>query len=432
MNDSATGPPDVRPANQEKAGGAGRIAVVGMPAAGHVNPSLPIVRELTSRGVEVAYYTSDEFRSAVEDTGCEFRAYPAGALGSADIAKATRTGGPVRVVARILKATETLLPFLLSETKSERPDAIVFDSNAIWGRMAAASLGLPMISLMTTIMVGGKDFSTLTAREWLHFLREALPGVPAARSAKRRVVQRFGKQPYPPAPSLPMRGDLTIFPVPSWMQSPNARLDEHCRFVGPTISAESRDHRLDPELAAFVDGPEPLTLVSLGTLHTGSEAFFRACFEAQAALPTRVVLTVGSHTDPAKLGPPPSNTLIRTSVPQLDVLRRADVFVTHGGMNSALEGLACGVPLVVVPQQSEQLVIGRAVADRGAGVVLRHNLSNRPVPAAELRAAVDRALTDSSLRAAAREAGASFGEEGGAVAAADAIQDHLRARSTHR
>ncbi|GAA1972166.1 macrolide family glycosyltransferase [Amycolatopsis minnesotensis] len=403
-----------------------RIVVAGMPAAGHVNPSLPIVRELTRRGFEVTYYTGEEFRAPVEDAGCEFRGYPANTIGPADIAEATRTGGPVKVVAKVLKATESLLPLLQSDLDTRRPAALAFDSNALWGRMAAASLDLPMISLMTTMLVGGKAMARLNAREWAHFLGEAVPGVPAAWSGKRRVVRRFGKRAYPPSPTLPMRGDLTIFPVPRWMQSADPRIDGGCHYVGPTIRPQSEDAPLDDELAAFADGSEPLVLVSLGTLHAGSDAFFHACFEALGELPARVLLAVGSHTDPARLGQAPANTLVRSSVPQLEVLRRAAVFVTHGGMNSALEGLACGVPLVVVPQQIEQLVIGEAVAGRGAGVVLRHNLSDRPVPVAELRAAVENALTGPAQREAAQTIGASLSEEGGAAAAATAIQDHLK------
>lgn len=406
---------------------ANRIVVAGMPAAGHVNPSLPIVRELARRGFEVTYYTSGEFRAPVENAGCEFRGYPANTLGPADIAEATRTGGPVKVVAKVLKATESLLPLLVSDLDARRPAAVAFDSNALWGRMAAASLDLPMISLMTTVLIGGKAMAGLNAREWIHFLGEAVPGIPAAWTGKRRVVRRFGNRAYPPAPTLPMRGDLTIFPVPRWMQPADPRLDDGCHFVGPTIRPENEDAPLDDELAAFTGGPEPVVLVSLGTLHAGSDAFFRACFEALGELPARVVLAIGSHTDPARLGQPPSNTLVRASVPQLEVLRRAAAFVTHGGMNSALEGLACGVPLVVLPQQVEQLVIGEAVAERGAGVVLRHNLSARPVPVADLRAAVGNALNEPSQRVAAQKIGASLGDDGGAVAAVTAIQEHLEA-----
>lgn len=403
-----------------------RIVLTGMPAFGHLNPSLPIVRELTSRGVEVVYCTGGEFRAQVEAAGAEFREYPRDVFGSATIAEATRLGGPVRVAGEVLKASEDFVPFLLAELAEERPDAVVFDSNALWGRMAAAKLGLPMISLMTTVMIGTKEMPGMTFREWTTMLREVIPNVSGPIATRRRVQRQFGKETYP-AGGLPMRGDLTIFPVPEWMQPPSPSIDETCHFVGPTISTSDRPERLDPELAKFLDGPGPLVLVSLGTLHTGTEAFFRTCYEALADLPIRVLLAIGAGSDPALLGTPPENTLLRPSVPQLEVLRRTAVFVTHGGMNSALEGLACGVPLVVVPQQAEQLLIGKAIADRRAATVLRQSLSNRPVPPEELRAAVRESLTDPSHRTAARHLSATLDEGGGAPAAADHIQNFLKA-----
>lgn len=134
---------------------------------------------------------------------------------------------------------------------------------------------------------------------------------------------------------------------------------------------------------------------------------------------------MGSHLDRARLGPPPANVLVRATVPQVEVLRHAAAFVTHGGMNSVLEGLVCGVPLVVVPQQVEQLLIGQTLAARGAAIVLRHNVSARVVPGAELRAAVVRALGDGSMRAAATALSRSVRAGGGAVAAADAIGELL-------
>lgn len=355
------------------------VVMAGMPAAGHVNPSLPIVRELVRRGVRVTYYTGGEFREQVELTGARFRAYPAGTIRAADIAEATRTGSSARVVIRVLDATMSLLPFLLGELRAERPDAVAFDSNALWGRMAAAGLRLPTISFMTTFMFAAADLKVLSAREWARSPRATVPDLAAAFAAKRRVVRRYGKQLYPPAPTLPMRGDVTIFPIPREPQPANPLLDQTCHFIGPTIDSGIRRGHLDDELAAHLDAPGPLVLVSLGTLHSGSDRFFRTCLDVLADLPVQVVLAVGHHSDPAQLGRPPANTLVRTSVPQLEVLRRTGVFITHGGMNSVLEGLAFAVPLVVIPQQVEQLIIGRTVAERGAAVVLRHNVSHRPV-----------------------------------------------------
>ncbi len=399
--------------------------MAGMPAAGHLNPSLPLVSELVRRGDEVTYYSGVEFREPIERTGARFRAYPEGTISSRAIAEATRVSS-VEVVHRILDATRTLLPFLLDDQRAEPPAAVMFDSNAIWGRMAAAELDRPGISFMTTFLLGNTELKALTAREWLTFARSTLAGVPAVVAAKRRVVRQFGKKLYPPAPTLPMRGDLTIFPVPRWIQSPDPRLDERCHFVGPTIDTALHDDRLDGELAAHITGPDPVVLVSLGTLHSGSTDFFRTCFDVLGDLEARVLLAVGSHVDLARLGTPPANTMARPSVPQVAVLPHTSVFVTHGGMNSAMEGLANGVPLVVVPQQVEQLVIGLRVQERRAGIVLRHNLSQRPVPPAGLRAAVQQALTDPELTASAQGLARTLTEGGGAIEGADAIHGLLK------
>ncbi|TQM42880.1 macrolide family glycosyltransferase [Pseudonocardia cypriaca] len=404
-----------------------RIVMTGMPAAGHVNPSLPLVHELVRQGIQVTYYSTEQFRRAVERTGAQFRAYPPGTITANDIAEATRTGSPVRVVVRGLASTEILVPFLQAELRADPPDAVAHDSNAIWGHMVAKSLGLPTISFMTTMLVGSDAFRAQTAREWFQFLKATVRDMPAAFAARRRVVRRFGPDLFPPRPAFPTLGDVTLFPIPRWLQRPDPRIDETCHYIGATIDRETRESDLDPELAAHIEGPEPLVLVSLGTLHSGTDAFFRACFDVLADLPARVLLAVGSHTDPGRLGPPPANTLVRAFVPQLEVLRHTTVFVTHGGMNSALEGLANGVPLVVVPQQFEQLLIGRAVAERGAGVVLRHNLSNRPVPPDELRAAVVSTLADPSRRTAAKALADTVGEGGGAPAGVQAIKELLAA-----
>ncbi|REG26849.1 hypothetical protein ATI61_111400 [Archangium gephyra] len=405
------------------------IVVAGMPAAGHIHPTLPVVRELVRRGHRVTYYATEEFRDRLEAVGARFAGYPPGVLGSRDIAEATQTGSSLAVVVRILTATETLLPFLNEQLRAERPAAMMYDSNAPWGRMAATGLGLPRISFMTTFLVGSSGFRQLTAREWLTALRSSLPDLPAVLAARRRLLRRFDRALFPPSPVFPMRGDLTLFPIPRELQSPDPRLDATCRFVGPALDRDARDADLDPELAAHLAGALPSVAVSLGTLHAAGPTFFRTCFDALGDLPVRVVLAVGAGLDPATLGRPPANTLIRATLPQLAVLRRAAVFVTHGGMNSTLEGLGFGLPLVVVPQQLEQLLIARAIADRGAAVVLRHHLSGREVPAMELRAAVDRALTDTGLRSAAEALRTAFTQGGGASAAADEIEHLLAQRS---
>ena len=99
-----------------------------------------------------------------------------------------------------------------------------------------------------------------------------------------------------------MRGDVTIFPIPRRLQPANPLLDQSCHFIGPTIDSTIRDSDLDPELTEHLANPEPHVLISLGTLHAGSEDFFRTCFAALADIPARILISVGAHIDSARLG----------------------------------------------------------------------------------------------------------------------------------
>ena len=132
--------------------------------------------------------------------------------------------------------------------------------------------------------------------------------------------------------------------------------------------------------------------------------------------PWQVVLATGA-ADVAALGPVPANFVARPSVPQLEVLQRTDVFLTHGGMNSVMEALWHGVPLVVVPQMAEQAVTARRVEELGLGLALE----KPAVTAASLREAVGRVAGDREMRARVRRTQETIRQLGGARAAADAV-----------
>ena len=111
---------------------------------------------------------------------------------------------------------------------------------------------------------------------------------------------------------------------------------------------------------------------------------------ALAPLGGTVIVSTG-QTDPAALGPLPANVLARRFVPQPEVLARAALFVTHGGMNSVNEAMYAGVPMLVVPQGADQPLVARRVVELGAGLSIRTRdvatgLRARPRPAPARRA----------------------------------------------
>ena len=165
--------------------------------------------------------------------------------------------------------------------------------------------------------------------------------------------------------------------------------------------------------------------VSLGTLFNAEPAFYRSCFEAFGGRNARVVMSIGTAISAGSLGAAPANFVVRPWIPQLEVLRRASVFVSHGGMNSVSESLYSGVPLVVVPQMGEQEIVGHRVEGLGAGLCL----AKKHVTADRLRQCVDRVLGDDGFRKQAAAVRRSFEAAGGADRGADAILAFTRHRA---
>jgi MGT family glycosyltransferase len=207
---------------------------------------------------------------------------------------------------------------------------------------------------------------------------------------------------------------LNLVYTSAYFQPRAETFDHRYQFVGPLMAA-----RIETGSFPWSEVRHPVVVyVSLGTLFNTDAAFYRTCFDALGAADVQVILSIGTNTAAASLGAAPPNFIVRPQVPQLDVLDRTRVFVTHGGMNSVSESLHKGVPLVVIPQMGEQKMVGRRVEELGAGVYL----DKTAVTAATLREAVHRVLSDDRFRTQATVVRESFLAAGGAARAVDAIR----------
>ena len=81
----------------------------------------------------------------------------------------------------------------------------------------------------------------------------------------------------------------------------------------------------------------------------------------------QAVLSVGKNISPENLGRIPSNTIVVRSVPQIELLKRAALCITHAGPNTVLESLAQGVPMVAIPIGYDQLGVAARIAHHGVG-----------------------------------------------------------------
>jgi MGT family glycosyltransferase len=116
---------------------------------------------------------------------------------------------------------------------------------------------------------------------------------------------------------------------------------------------------------------KPLIYASLGTLVNGLSDVYQHILEAVAPLQdVQVVLSVGKNIHSENLGPIPSNTIVVRSAPQIELLKRASLCITHAGMNTTLESLGQGVPMVAIPIGYDQPGIAARIAYHGAGELI--------------------------------------------------------------
>jgi MGT family glycosyltransferase len=396
------------------------IVILTPPAHGHINPILPVVRALAERGNRMVCCNTPEFRAQFEQAGAIFRPYPPSDMSASVIARLLQSGNHATMTRLILRATEQLLPALIDVLAREPPDLVIFDSIALWGKIAAAHRRLRAAASIGLFVL---DERHAALPDQLQMAGQALPNLPGILSARRRLIRRYGAA-YPLArPLFPMRDGLNIVYTARELQPDTPIIDETFRFVGPSIDRR-RPGACD---LPGIGGPGPLVYISLGTIHAGHTAFFRVCFEAFADHPARFILSAGERTRLDALGPIPANFVARPTVPQLDVLQHADAFITHAGMNSVHEGLYCGVPLLLIPHQFEQLLNARCVAARGAGHILDAYIRGRPLTPAALRQSLDHVLAKARYREAARELQRTLRATGGYQQAAEAITAYLAA-----
>jgi MGT family glycosyltransferase len=317
------------------------------------------------------------------------------------------------LAADLWRATVEVLPELLRSLQSDELDYLVHDSLCPWGKAAAEILGLPRACSTTTFALSSSmAFRAKHLRDLMPPTR-SLKAYGAFRSAAATLHERHEKLRPRLLDALVCDAPLNLVHTSDAIQPSAARFPQSHHFVGRRYL--TGDAFPNPTSA------DALAYVSLGTIFNENPAFYRICFEALSGFAGRVLISCGNTVDIDALGSLPSNMTLERSVDQLAVLRRAQLFITHGGMNSVHEALYFGVPMVLVPQAADQHMVAQRVGSLGAGI----NLGGEKLTAPNLANAV-RQVTAAGFAARSAELGATLHGSGGHIKAADLLQESLR------
>ncbi len=372
------------------------FAFLTLPATGHLNPTLAIVEELVGRGAVVFYFCPEDMRARVEDRGAFWLDRPRRARMTGSVSPELGDDAVRRLPLLMAASAPVTVPPLVERIEEHRPDILVCNELDLTARLAARAVRRP----------------AATFRPFHAAPRRRSPANPPSEELSRQAAigladwaTRYGL----PQPSLEevLRGEepLRFVFLPKRFQSMAELFDERYSFIGPSLVRQCPvpwPFRLRPGLRPR------RAYISLGTLRNDRPEFYRLCFEAFAHADWEVVMSVGEQVERAELGAVPANFDVCAVVPQLAVLAQADVFVTHGGLNSVMEAMWTGVPVVVLPEIDEQRLTATRVVELGLGVALeRVGLTREVLLAAAHRCATDADIGSmvGSMREEARGAG---------------------------
>jgi MGT family glycosyltransferase len=391
------------------------IAMFSIAAHGHVNPSLEVIRELVARGHRVTYAIPPLFAEKVAETGAEPKPWNSTLPGPEADPEAWGTTLLDNVEPFLNDAVQAL-PQLIEAYEGDEPDLVLHDITSYPARVLAHRWGVPAVSLSPNL-VAWEGYEQEVAEPMWEEPRKTERGR-AYYARFHAWLEENGITQHPdPFVGRPAR---SLVLIPKALQ-PNAdRVDETVHtFVGACQGDRDTEGGWRRP-----DGAEKVVLVSLGSSFTKRPAFYRECVKAFGDLPGwHLVLQVGKHVDRAELGDVPANVEVRTWVPQLAVLKEADLFVTHAGAGGSQEGLATATPMIAVPQAVDQF--GNADMLQALGVA-RH-LPTEDATAEALRTAALALVDDPEVAARLKEIQEQMAQEGGTRRAADLIEAELAA-----
>jgi len=433
------------------------LLVVSPEYASHLFPLLALARPWAGAGERVVVATGPAVATHVERAGFEWTPLVLGRGSNAGVARAddqpsgedanlraffeaTREGpiATLRLQAELRRNDLLWQPAeaarrMIDVVRAVSPDAVVVDHLAFGATLGLRAGAIPYADVVlghpSALPLAGERYGVPPV--W----PSALEPDPAALAGLERladdVARRFTadfnralRQVDPGADEVEdafgAHGEVVLYNYPAILHDPARadRLPAGHAFLGSLV----RDEALDDDAAAWLarDAERPLVVVSFGTFLSARADVLALVATALRAMDLRVALATGS-ADPVALGSLSDDWLVRPFLPQVALVRRAALAITHAGNNGVTEALDAGVPLLVLPFSTDQFAVAADLERVGLGRVVDPNA----VTATGIRDAVTD-LLDGPYRSVAAALGAQLRADPGPVRARRAVIGHGR------
>ncbi len=389
-----------------------KILYIGVPFHSHVNPIIGIIKALVDNGHHVLFQGIGKLSSELEslgakNTGVEYCFNP----------EPQTVTHPFKALSALFGANATLLPIINEIIQREKPDCIMHDHFCLWGKIVALQNNIPAVSLITTLVL---DPAVLlkyshTLPIGMHLGLSDLLEVPTIASRFLTLKQKSGLRHFKITDILTNPESLNLVFTSKLFQPLGEIFDARYKFIGPSIYPRSTSNASSWRK----DHKRKTLYLCFGTMH-GTLDLYKKCLDILKHTPYQIIVSLGNRIPMTNLGPFPKNVRVYNFVPQLDVLKNVDAFISHGGMNSVSESLYSNVPLVMIPILNEQVMNASRVQELGAGIMIRQH-HFRPT---NLIRAIEHVVTDKSFKKNTRRIQNSFFEAGGYKRGAQEIENY--------
>jgi zeaxanthin glucosyltransferase len=411
------------------------FGVLSFTGTGHVLPLIALSKELKRRGHKVTFFEKRKIQERVRQAGLDFISI--GAKNPAEQDEPPSHSSGIRSelatlcfnLARVLHDMEYYLDETPLALARAGVDALLINEIAITGPTVAQMLRLPYFLISTSVPhhFGWKSSSWLTGYRYsasaLSWMQSAFLEVSALRvrgPIKRALNEFRWRQGLGPVDEIPKDFPCLahITQLPLCLDLPHMPLSSNFHYAGPFADRAARpavDFPWDR-----IDG-RPLIYASMGTTRNVQPHVFRMIAEACNDLNVQLVISMGNRFEPERLRNLPGRPIVVRYAPQLELLKVAQLVITHGGSNTVFETLMEGKPMIVIPLAYDQ----PAIATRLARAQVAEVLPVMRLSPKRIRNAVTQILSTPRYSRAAKTMQARISATRGSERAADLIEAAL-------
>jgi|GEM_PF-1893949 len=369
-----------------------KILFISFPVSGHVNPQFNFNVELSKRDVKLIYYTFDNYFPKYKGMdNIELRKYPDSFKNlyyklSVDDSMHSKL---LAMMYAFYAFMEELLSFTIEEVKKEKPDLIVLDCLANWGKVAARYCNIPYCYFTTSFM-GDEQMVKRSFGFKLNIAKSVIfdfPYLVKILTILNRVKKQYGKLYDMPMDMWSHQNKFTMVMTSREFHPGGDMYPDNVKFVGPAFVED-----------CIIPDTKDTILISMGTI-LFSDKFWDTCIEAAKGLGYKVVVTfAGNKKNKVNIKNLPDYVKIYDNMSQEEfrgVLKHSAAFVSHGGFNSICDSIVYRTPLIICPTTVEQVENGGYVQSYGCGLL--YNKKNVDVD--ELREKLVQVVNSESMRA---------------------------------